>query len=176
MGGEPALRVEPLCSGHDVETFDSGRPAERDYLRLHALADHGFHHARTFVALRDDRVVAYFTITAGSVEAASCSQDITRRRRRKLVPVVIIARLAVDATEGEEGVEEATLRQALYRSVAAAETIGARAVLAVRGGEGGSLFERYGFERLPACPFHVFLSSFDVWMNVGDESDTGVVV
>lgn len=58
---------EPLAPDYDPGSFDCGVPALNDYLTTQALADQRAGKTRTYVGLRDDRVVAYVSLAAGSV-------------------------------------------------------------------------------------------------------------
>ena len=61
------LRLERLSSDHDIAAFDSGNDELDGWLQRHALAAQQMDSARTFVLVRDTRVVGYFSLTMGSV-------------------------------------------------------------------------------------------------------------
>ena len=64
--------VYPIISDYELNTFNCGVPALDDYLRKFALANHHNGAARTYVALRGNRVVGYFTLAVGSGLSQTC--------------------------------------------------------------------------------------------------------
>jgi hypothetical protein len=174
VGDEPALRWEPLSSDHDLETIVCYPRELQDYLCQQALSDQRSGKGRTYVACRGEQVVAYLTVTAGSVEVALSSVAIAKRRRRSLIPVVVIAQLGVDVYEAGRGLEEAMLIEAVLRGAIAADTFGARAVVtSAQDRERRLLLERFGFEPLPASSFHMFLAVEDILRSTGVRSVGG---
>jgi GNAT superfamily N-acetyltransferase len=69
----------------------------------------------------------------------------------KPVPVIIIARLAVDETVQGHGIGKALVRDALLRVVDAAKIIGGRAVLVyAKDAEAKRFYEQRGFDSFPS--------------------------
>src|SRR6185369_14492462 len=64
---DPLQSPISLEKNHDVSTFDCGAAPLNDCLRKYAWQNHQNRSARTYVALRGNRVVAYYSIAAGSV-------------------------------------------------------------------------------------------------------------
>jgi hypothetical protein len=76
----PALRLSapvPVTADHDLSAFDCGEPALNDWLRHHALKNES-RFSRTYVVCEDNRVVAYFCISAGAVERAAAPGKLRR--------------------------------------------------------------------------------------------------
>lgn len=154
---------EPLVPDHDLGSFDCGVPALNDYLATQALADQRAGKTRTYVALREDRVVAYFSLAAGSVRSDDAPSRIATGQGRQAIPVILLVRLAVDAAEQGRRLGEAMLVDALARSCEAAETIGARAILVhAKDDEARAFYARYAFEQSPTDPLHLMLLMKDV--------------
>lgn len=57
----------PLDKQHDTQLFDCGVDPLNDYLRRYALQNHQNRSARTYVALRGNRLVGDYTLASGSV-------------------------------------------------------------------------------------------------------------
>ena len=75
---EPRLSAAvPLTAEHDLSIFDRGVPALSDWLRHRALKNES-RFSRTCVVCEGDRVVAYFCISAGSVERATAPGRVRR--------------------------------------------------------------------------------------------------
>jgi GNAT superfamily N-acetyltransferase len=83
---------------------------------------------------------------------------VSRGLARHPIPVVILARLAVDKTERGGGLGRALLKDALLRIASAADVIGVRAVLVHAKDERARRFyERFDFEPSPIDPLQLFL-------------------
>lgn len=117
----------PLTAEHDVSSFDCGEPALNDWL-LHRALKNESRFSRTYVACEDDRVIAYFCISAGAVERSSVPSKI-RRNAPDTIPVSIIGRLAVSRDHAGKGLGADILSDALRRIAVASQSIGIGAVL-----------------------------------------------
>lgn len=117
----------PLTAEHDVSAFDCGEPALNGWLRHRALKNES-RFSRTFVVCEDNRVVAYFCISAGAVERASAPGKL-RRNAPDTIPVSVIGRLAVSRSHAGKGLGADILADALRRIAVASQSIGIGAVL-----------------------------------------------
>jgi GNAT superfamily N-acetyltransferase len=126
----PELRLSapvPLTAEHDLSAFDCGEPALNDWLRHRALKNES-RFSRTYVVCEDNRVVAYFCISAGAVERAAAPGKV-RRNARDTIPVSVIGRLAVNRDHAAKGIGADILSDALRRIAVASQSIGIGAVL-----------------------------------------------
>jgi len=140
---------ERLNSGHVVETFDNGRHASlNDWLVDRALASEGAS-ARTYVvcdAGQPSRVVGYYTITTAMEERAMLPSAKLRRGMPDKVPLLLVARLAVDAAYQGIGLGADLLADALRRCTAASEIAGVRAVVVhAIDDDAVGFYKRHGF-------------------------------
>jgi GNAT superfamily N-acetyltransferase len=173
LGANCGLSLEPLCADHDVDQFDCGWRVLDEYLRRRALADQHEAKIRTFIAARSMRAVGYLTIAPGVVEAALSRESVEGRRRRRIVPVLVLSRLAVDLAEQRKGLGRAMLSEALRRSAAAANVIGARAIVThALSKETRSFFELRGFEPFPGDGFRLYLALGDACQGLGWQRTT----
>ena len=140
-----------LTADHQVDGFDSGKPSLDDRLQRRALKNQTEGASRTYVVTNDDGcVLAYYALAAGSVIAAEATGAV-RRNMPSPIPVVILARLAVDRSLQGKGFGTALLRDALLKTVRAADTIGVRALLIHALDEDAAAFyEKFSFSRSPA--------------------------
>jgi GNAT superfamily N-acetyltransferase len=160
---EPLERPAPIEAGHDLSTFDCGSPALNDYLRKFPLRNHQSHAARTFAATRERRVVGYYTLAAGSVRPDAPPARVVKGLAKHAVPVILLARLAVDRTEQGKGLGVGLLKDALLRASQAADLIGCRAVLVHAKDEAAKAFyQRFGFEPSPVDELHLYLLMKDI--------------
>ena len=124
----PRLSVPvPLTASHDLSTFDCGESALNDWLRQRAIKNES-RFSRTYVVCEDNRVVAYFCISAGAVDRAAAPGKI-RRNAPDTIPVSVIGRLAVSRGYAGKGLGADMLADALRRIAVASQSIGIGAVL-----------------------------------------------
>ena len=131
---EPPVREpERLTAAHDVAAFRNGlHPSLDDWLRGRALAGEGLS-ARTYVicpALEPLRVVGYYAISTAMEQRIALPSARLRRGMPEHVPLLLIGRLALDAAWQGQGIGTDLLSDALRRCLAAADIVGARAVIA----------------------------------------------
>jgi hypothetical protein len=107
----------PLTQSYDLAAFDCGAPALNDYLRKYAYHNHQNRSARTYVTLRENRVVGYYTLSAGSVSREDVPLRVAKGLGNYPVPIILLARLAVDITEQGKGLVPEN--NALYSQAAA---------------------------------------------------------
>lgn len=152
-----------LDASHDVSAFDCGVEALNLFLRKHALANSRSDAARTFVVHRESRVVGYYSLCAASVGPEEVPDRVRKGLPRHPVPLVLLARLAVDESEQGRGLGAALLKDAMKRFLAAQETIAARALLVHAKDDGAvAFYERYGFVSAPGFPYHLYLLTKDI--------------
>jgi len=76
-----------------------------------------------------DKVVAFYSLAVGSVEPGVTPTRVLRGLVRHPVPVMILARLAVDKNHQCKGLGKALLKDALCRTAQAADIAGIRCLL-----------------------------------------------
>jgi len=122
---------------------------------------------RTYVVHRQSQVMGYYSLAPGSVSR----KEATARASKSApdpVPVILLARLAVDHREQGQGLGAALLKDALLRAYAGAEIIGGRALLVHAIDEDALAFYRkYGFESCPGLEFHLMLLMKDLRTSLG---------
>jgi GNAT superfamily N-acetyltransferase len=156
----PAGRVGPpekLSARHDV-SFQSGEPTLDDWLRKRAFQNEESGASRTYVVCVGKRVVGYYALATGAV-AHIDSPGRVRRNMPDQVPVMMIGRLAVDQTVQGHAIGPALLRDAVLRTVLAAEIAGIRAVLVHAISERAKRFyEKWGFVSSPVQPMTLMIT------------------
>jgi GNAT superfamily N-acetyltransferase len=119
---------EPLTEDHDLADFDCGTAALYDWLKRRGLNNQLSDATRTFVICVDGRVVGYYALAAGAISTQSVTGSF-RRNMPDPIPVVILARLAIDHTCQGRGLGRALFRDAALRVIQAADTIGIRGII-----------------------------------------------
>ncbi|HSD46902.1 MAG TPA: GNAT family N-acetyltransferase [Pyrinomonadaceae bacterium] len=152
-----------LTKDHDRNAFDCGVSALNDYLKRYALQNQKKHAARTYVATRGNRIVGYYSLAYGSVSLEEAPQSVTAGLPKHPVPVILLARLAVDSTEQRRGLGATLLKDALLRTIQAAEIAGLRAMLVhAKDDSAKRFYEKFGFEPSPIDAYHLFLRLSDI--------------
>ena len=140
----------PLEASHVLDGFDCGKPALNDWLKHHARQAQGSGSAKTFVVCDGERVVGFFSLTVGQVDTFEAPERIRKGMGRYPVPVVILARLAVDRAYQGRSIGVGMLQDAIRRTLLIAERAGIRAMLAHPiDAEAEAFYLRFGFVPSP---------------------------
>ena len=91
-------RIERLDRGHVRAGFDSGKASLNEFLHSLVTQYERRNLGRTYVAVKeaDQRVLGYYTLASGAIDVGGLPAKVARKLPRHPVPVVLIARLAVD--------------------------------------------------------------------------------
>lgn len=164
---------EPLGPHHDLERFDCGTDSLNLWLKRHALQAGAAGSARTFVITEtaQKRVVGYHALAAASITHAEATGGAAKGMPRHPIPAALLARLAVDRTVQGRGIGAWLLRDAMLRTLNAADTMGIRVLLAHALDENARAFyERFGFAPSPTGPMNLQLLVKDIRAAVGPAS------
>jgi GNAT superfamily N-acetyltransferase len=156
---------EPLGSEHVVDGFDCGRASLNAWLVRYARQAAASGSARTYVVVdaEQQRVVGYHALTAAGIEREAATPRVLKGMSRYPVPVVLLARLAVDVTVTEGGLGAWLLRDAMLRALAAADTIGVRALLVhALDDDARAFYLRHGLEPSPTDRLHLMILLKDI--------------
>jgi GNAT superfamily N-acetyltransferase len=156
---------EPLSSDHALEGFDCGRGSLNQWLQRHALQAAAAGSARTYVTVdsEQDRVVGCYALTAAGLEREAATTRTIKGMPRYPIPVVLLARLAVHTAVTRRGLGAWLLRDAMSRTLTAAETIGVRAMLVHAIDEQArNFYRRHGLESSPTDPLHLMILINDI--------------
>ena len=136
---------EPLAARHDISQFSSSVPTLDAWLRGKARLNEARGGARTYVSCDGDRVAGFYSLAASSVERRRVSSRVGRNMPDP-IPVILLGQLAVDEAYRGRRLGSDLLIDAARRCLAAAGTVGARAVIVQAIDEGARAFyERFGF-------------------------------
>ena len=165
---KPLSAVELLTSEHDVSQFDCGEhPSLTDWLKRFARMNQAAGDTRTYVVHRDQRVVGYYSLAPGSISRKKATVRASKAAPEP-IPIVLLARLAVDKEEQGRGLGAALLKDALQRAYAGAKIIGGRAVLVhAIDAEAATFYRKYGFEPCPGLALHLLLLMKDLRSTLG---------
>ena len=155
--------VRKLEATDNVSLFDCGQPALNQFLQRFALINQKSNSSQTYVCCNVDTVAGFYSLAVGSVEPASAPERVTKGLARHPVPVMILARLAVDRNHQGIGLGRALLKDALLRTVQAASIAGIRAILVhAKDEDARNWYLGWGFEPSPTDLYHLFLLTKDI--------------
>lgn len=159
----PESAYAPLCplrGSHDRGAFDCGVPALNLYLRKYALQNQKRGIVRNYVATRrdDQVVVAYYSLVYASLNQKLLPAKLVKGLGKYEIPIMLLARLAVDQREQGNGLGKALLKDAVLRTMQAAELAGLKLLLVHAKDESAAAFYRkHGFEEVLGDPLKLFL-------------------
>jgi GNAT superfamily N-acetyltransferase len=158
-----ARRVEKLRADHPIEGFDCGREELNRYLLRYAWANQQAGAAQTYVGLVGDAVVGYYTLAVGQVTREEAPERLTKGLARHPVPIMLLARLAVSSSAQNQGSGKGLLRDAMQRTLQAADIAGIRALAVhAKDDDARRFYEKFDFIPSPADPMHLFVLLKDV--------------
>jgi GNAT superfamily N-acetyltransferase len=153
-------RIERLGRAHQRTEFRCGEGPLDDFLHSFVSQYEKRNLGRTYVAVRGDetRVFGYYTLASGALPFETLPETPTRRLPRHPVPVVLLARLAVDRSIQGQGLGERLLVDALERCKELARNVGIYAIeVDALHEKAAAFYSRYGFVALRDNPLHLYL-------------------
>ncbi len=154
-------QVERLDPTHERGGFSCGKPALDEFLRNLVRQYEKRNLGRTYAAVSpgEKRVLGYYTLAAGSIAFEKVPTSGSRKLPKYPVPVVLLARLAVDRSVQGRGLGATLLTDALARSLSLADEVGLHAVeVDAIDDDAKSFSEKYGFVPLLDAPRHLYLT------------------
>lgn len=149
---------QPLTANHLLTEFTCGEASLDDWLKRRALANQLSCASRTFVVTdQGGRVLGYYAMAAGAVSHHAATPNV-RRNMPDPVPVMVLARLAVDQRAQGIKLGAALLQDAVHRAVIVSQNAGVRALLVhALHDRARQFYEHYGFRESPQHPMTLML-------------------
>jgi GNAT superfamily N-acetyltransferase len=148
----------PLAATYILDDFACGEPSLDEWLKRRALANQLSGASRTFVVTdQEGRVYGYYVIAAGAVSRRAATSSV-RRNMPDPVPVMVLARLAVDQRAQGIKLGASLLQDAVYRAAIVSQNVGVRALLVhALHDRAKQFYKRYGFQESPLHPMTLML-------------------
>jgi GNAT superfamily N-acetyltransferase len=161
--------IEKLRRDHSLDSFDCGKEELNRFLKKHAVTNQqASDSAQTYVQADGLVVKGYYSLAAGTVSHEEATDRAKKGLARHPIPVILLARLAVDVSMQGKKIGPALLKDALRRALHAADTIGARAVLVhAKDDNAKGFYEHFTFEPSPSDPYHLMLIMKDLRRIIG---------
>lgn len=153
-------RIERLDRSHQRDDFCCGKALLDQFLRTLVSQYEKRRLGRTYVAVRGSakRVDGYYTLASGSVPFQNLPAEAGKKLPRHPVPVILLARLAVDQAAHGQGLGKLLLTDALQRCLDLSEHLGCHAVEVVAIDQQAEAFsQKYGFVSLSDQELHLYL-------------------
>ena len=145
------MEIRPLREADDRSRFQSGNPDLDRFFRLFAGQNQFRHHIGvTYVAVAGNRILGFATIAAGHIEIEDQPASARKKLPRYPLPIVRLARLAVDDSAQGQGVGAQLLRFVLKLAIRMATDFGCIGVMVDAKRDAIAFYEKYGFIRTDA--------------------------
>ena len=165
MTGKPQEkpRIEKLQRTHEVDGFSCGQDSLDRYLQRYALISQRSDGAQTYVGVSGKKIIGYYTLIVGHVDYEEAAPRLTKGLSKNPIPIMLLARLAVDSEWQSKGVGSGLLRNAMQRTLQAADIAGVRAFLVhAKDEKAKQFYEYFDFLPSPTDPYHLFLLMKDI--------------
>jgi len=154
----PYATPAPLSEEHDCDGFDCGHALLNDWLRRYALQNQRANAAKTFVVCQGCQVIGYYSLAVGAVDHGAATARVRKGLARHPIPVMVLARLAVDLHYQGKKIGRCLLRDAILRTLQAANIAGIRAIFVnAKDERARGFYERFGFEPSPVHSLQLML-------------------
>jgi GNAT superfamily N-acetyltransferase len=162
------FRIEKLSCDHAVEAFTCGREALDRFLVRYAFANQQASATQTYLGLHGREVIGFYSLVVGEVAYADAPERLSRGLARHPVPIMLLARLAVSTAWQGRGIGAGLLKDAMRRTLQAADIGGIRAfAVHAKDGPARRFYEHFGFVPSPTDPLHLFLLIKDLRPLIG---------
>jgi len=153
-----------LEAGHDVQAFDCGDQLLNSFLKKNAWQKQLNKSTFTYVVVEENRVIAYYSLTVGSImheevllPMLSSGQD------KKVVNFLRIGRLAVDRTKQGQKIGKHILKDALARACTIAQNTGTRCIVVDAKSERAEKFyQQFNFQPWTIDKFRLYILMKDL--------------
>jgi GNAT superfamily N-acetyltransferase len=157
----PLQAPEKLTSHHRLEDFHSGSPVLDNWLKQKALINDAQGASRTYVVCSDDNVIGFYCLANGAIVRSAAPSKV-RRNMPDPIPVMLLGRLAVDKRWQGQGIGKALLKDAILRTLTAAQIAGIRALMVhALSTEVAAFYQGLGFIPSPQNPLLLVLKMDD---------------
>jgi GNAT superfamily N-acetyltransferase len=158
-----AFQIEKLRRDHAADIFDCGTEPLNQFLTRYAWQSQQSGASQTYLGLSGKIIVGFYTLTVGEIAHVAATERLKKGMPRHPIPLMVLARLAIDKNWQGRGLGAGLLKDALLRTEQAADIAGIRA-LAVHAKDDGAarFYARFGFEPSPTDERHMFLLMKDV--------------
>lgn len=158
-----AFRVEKLRRDHPVDQFSCGQPELDRFLQRYAWPNQQANASQTYLGLSGEEVVGFHTLVVGQVAHEDAPERVVKGLARYPVPIMLLARLAVAVEWQGKKLGAGLLKDAMRRTLQAAEIGGIRAFAThAKDDAARGFYAHFGLVPSPTDPLHLFMLIKDV--------------
>jgi len=140
------MEIRPLRPGDDRSQFHSGDEALDRFFHRYAGQNQFRHHVGvSYVAVEDDRILGFATVAPRHIDIEDLPDRLKKNLPRYPIPVLGLARLAVDAAARSMGLGSQLLRFVLQLAVKMANDLGCAGVVVDAKPGAIEFYAKYGF-------------------------------
>jgi GNAT superfamily N-acetyltransferase len=163
------FRIEKLRREHPVDGFSCGREELDRFLVRYAFGNQQANASQTYLGLHDAEVIGFYSLVVGEVAYGDAPERLTKGLARHPVPIMLLARLAVGTGWQGRGIGAGMLKDAMRRTLQAAEIGGIRAfAVHAKDALARRFYEHFDFVASPTDPLHLFLLTKDLRRLAGE--------
>jgi GNAT superfamily N-acetyltransferase len=153
-----SFRIEKLARQHVLDDFDCGEEALNRFLIRFAFANQQANASQTYVGFAEEKVAGFYTLVVGEVALTDAPERLSKGLARHPIPLMLLARMGVSKSLQGQGIGAGLLKDAILRTLSAADIAGIRA-LAVHAKDDAAraFYEHFGFTSSPSDPLHLFV-------------------
>lgn len=163
------FRIEKLRRDHPIDGFTCGREELNRFLKRYALGNQQANASQTYLALYKTDVIGFYSLVVGEISFNDAPERLTKGLARHPVPIMLLARLAVQTTWQSRRIGAYLLRDAMLRTLQAADIGGIRAfVVHAKDRSSRAFYEHFGFESSQTDPLHLYCLTKDLRCSLND--------
>ena len=163
------LRIDKLRREHNTSAFHCGEDSLDRFLDRFAFPNQQAGGSTSYVALSENQIVGFYSLAVGQVVYEDAPERLSKGLASHPVPVMLLARLAVDLNWQGKRLGAGLLRDALLRTLQAADIVGIRAIVVhAKNDEARRFYEHFGFFPSPTDPYHLFRLLKDIRAMLGN--------
>lgn len=157
------FRIEKLARIHEVENFDCGQAELNKFLYINAFNNQLAGSSQTYLALSDSKVIGFYSLVVGQVLYSDAPERLKKGLPRHPIPIMLLARMAVDKNWQGQGIGAGLLKDAMLRTLQASDIAGIRAfIVHAKNQNAKAFYEHFNFQPSPTDPYHLFLLLKDI--------------
>lgn len=148
----------------DLSQFSCGKLALDEWIKKYALQAGSSGAANTFILQNEPAaVVGYYSISMGSIAQVEAIERVRRGTGRYPIPIILLARLAVDQKFQGQGIGRGLLRDAVIRGMNISREVAFRAIITHPiDDEAADFYMKFGFEQSPISSGQLMILIKDV--------------
>jgi len=152
-----SLRIEKLTRQHVLDDFDCGHEALNRFLLRFSWPNQQANASQTYVGLDDNAVIGFYTLVVGEVAYDGAPERLTKGLARHPVPIMLLARMGVRVGMQGRGIGAGLVKDAMLRTIAAADIAGIRAfVVHAKEDTARAFYAHLGFESFTDLPLTLY--------------------